>query len=396
MRKVISLYISLLLALTIIGLVGCGDDSDPEFVDSGPSIDWMVPKNGAADVPTNTAILITFDEEINTPATGNLSFTPGLSGTVSYDPDSYTLTFRPSTELGITTEYTLTIDGITDVAGNAMTPTTIKFTTSVLDNQRPEITLTSPKDGQKDIGHGEDMVIRFSEPMDRSRLRNAIYFTPEIDVAQDEWILEWSLAGDEIVTISPPPGTEPYPVNKDCTLLLSKSSVVDVSGNPVLTDLQLKFKTLRYPIEKIGRPIFHVKKVAPLWFYTLGEWNRRWVVIWGGGQAQGGPSQNSPSGTITASADGYILEDVELIPSNAGNAMSGNVSKGNGNRLSYSSANLNNKKIFTMVFASTSKYLTFDMRSSAGTIPKKYVHIGLNYENPSRTPFILNNEGRGQ
>ncbi len=390
MRKGISLYIILLLSFTIIGLTGCGDDSDPEFINLGPSIARVVPANGATDVPANTAILITFDEEVNTPSTGNLSFTPGVSGTASYDPDSYTLTFRPSADLGITTEYSLTIDGITDIEGAAMEPVTIRFTTSVPDNQRPEITFTYPEDGQKDIGHDEDMVISFSEPIDRSRFRSSINFIPEIDVDQDEWILEWSLAGDEIVTISPPPGMEPYPLNKDCTLFLSKNNVLDISGNPILVDLQLKFKTLRYPVEKVN-PLYHVHEMQIIWMYSLGKWKSKWVVLWGGTQVQGGPSQNTPSGTITASADGYILEDVEVSAANANNMFTPVITKGNGNRMTWSTVNLNNNRKFKMIFTSTSKYLTFDLKSSAGTIPKQYVHVGLNYENPSRTPFTMRN-----
>lgn len=392
MRKVISLYIILLSSLTIMGLTGCGDDSEPgEFINLGPSIARVVPANGATDVPSNTAILITFDEEVNTPSIGNLSFTPGVSGTASYDPDSYTLTFRPSTDLGITTEYSLTIDGITDIEGAAMKPVTIKFTTSVPDNQRPEITLTYPEDGQKDIGHDEDMVIGFSEAIDRSRFRSSINFIPEIDIDQDEWLIEWNLAGDEIVTISPPPGTEPYPLNKDCTLLLSKSNVLDISGNPLLTDLQLKFKTLRYPIEKVN-PLYYVHEMQIMWMYSLGKWKSRWVVLWGGTQTRGGPSQNTPSGTITASADGYILDDVTVSAANANNMFIPVITKGNGNRMTWSTVNLNNNRKFKMIFTSTSKYLTFDLRSSAGTIPKQYVWIGVNYENPSRTPFTMRNK----
>ena len=193
------------------------------------------------------------------------------------------------------------------------------------------------------------------------------------------------------MTIAPPPGTDPYPLNKSCTLLLSKGSVIDVSGNPILADYQMKFNTLRYPVEKIKNPIYYVHEVAILWMYSLGKWKSNWVVLWGGSQAKGGPSQNSPSGTITASADGYILDTVETFAANANNMFTPAVTKGNGNRMTYSTVNLNNNRKFKMIFSSTSKYLTFDLRSSVGTIPKQYVWIGVDYENPSRTPFTMRN-----
>ena len=390
MRKLASLYLAFLLAFSIVGLIGCGDDET--VTSGGPSVASIYPKNGADDVPSTSGIMVTFDREISPPSPGNLSFTPGVAGTVTYDSGSYTLTFDPSADMGIGTDYSLTISGVTDVEGNSMNPVTTKFSTIGPDTERPEITFTSPHSGSKDIGHDEDLTFTFSEPIDRAKFRSAIFFTPEIDLKQEEWLIEWGFGDEEQATISPPPSVYAYPLNKACTLLLSKGNLTDTSGNPLLIDHKLEFKTLRYPIMDIANPFYTVSKQPQLWLYRLGNWNNKWVVMWGGTVTRGGPSGSSPAGTITASADGYILDTVERFWTHVTQAFTVNVSNGNGNTLTYTSATADSDDHFTLIFASTSKYVTFDLRSSSGTTPPAFVHIGKLNENPAKTPFVMRNK----
>ena len=394
MKKAALFYIVLLLAFVITGLTGCGEESEEDAKEGGggPSIFSTIPKNNAQNVPTTTAIMVTFSNDIVTPSVANLAFTPGVSGDVSYDPNTYTLIFRPSAALSNVTDYSMTIDGITDLEGNSMSPATISFTTSVPDTERPEITSTSPEDGQKDICHDAEILVRFNEPMDRVRFRSGISFDPKVDVSADEWNLKWGIGDDEEVIISPPVGTDPFEVDEEYMLKLLRDSVTDLSGNPILADYRLKFGTLKYPVEKIGNLSLSGPKIEPVWMYSIGKWGNKWVIAWGGTQPRGAPSQNNPSGTITASADGQILDSVDTIASNADNAFTPTVTKGNGNRLTYQTVALNNNRRFWMVISSTSSYVTFDLRSSAGTIPAQYVHVGGGGEHPSRTPFTIKNK----
>jgi hypothetical protein len=302
--------------------------------------------------------------------------------------------FKPSVPLSNTTDYSMTIDGIADLEGNAMSPVTINFTTSVPDKKRPEVTLTSPEDGQKDIGHDAEILIRFNEPMDRLKLRGSISFDPRVEVSADQWLFDWGFGDHEEVTIYPPIGVEPFDLDEEYTMRLLKGSVLDLSGNPMVSDYKTKFRTLKYPVEKIDNLSISTWLEEPQWFYIVGKiGGTKWAVIWGGVQAKGGPSQNRPNGTITASSDGEILpNDVEGNCSNGNHNFTPTVSKGKGNRLTYQSTNMNNRRKYRMIFSATSSYLTFDLRSSAGTIPKEYVHIGGNRVSPSRTPFILRNK----
>ena len=390
MRKVILFPIVLLLCFTITELIGCGGDEEEEEAAGGSWVFNAIPKNGATDVPTTVAILVIFKKDIVTPSVSNLAFVPAVSGDVSYDPDTRTLVLKPSAPLRNNTDSSKPIDGIGDMEGGSMSPVTIKFTTSVPDTEGPIVTLTYPEDGQKDLGHDTEISITFSEPMDRAKFPSSISFDPSAGIS-DEWLFEWATVGDEQVTVSPPRGIEPFEVNKEYTMKFSRSSVMDLSGNTMPADYELTFRTLKYPVERIGNLNFPNGLIEPVWMYAVGRSGKKWVVSWGGEQPKGAPSQNTPSGTITASADGQIQDSVEAIPSNASNVFTPTVTKGNGNRMTFETVNLNNNRRFRMVFSSTSLYVTFDLRSSAGTIPKQYVHIGNDLINPSGTPFTMEN-----
>ena len=396
MSKIVSLCIVLMLSFVLAGLLGCGGDSEgePEKSAAGTSISNTIPENGAKDVPTTTSILVMFDKAIATPSAANLIFTPPVTGDVSYDAATQTLMLKPATELSKFTDYSLKIDGIIDMEGKSMSPATINFTTSVPDIKRPEITSTFPEDGHKDIVHNTQVVIKFSEMVNSSKLQDGIFFVPEVDVAPDDWVFNWHTAGDVQVTILPPAGTEPFALNKEYIVVISKNGVVDLSGNQMITDHNLKFRTLKYPVENIANlNIPDGRVMEPTWMYNVGRIGKDWVVMWGGGKPPpGAPSRNSPAGTITASSDGRIQDDIEYLAANPAAAHSESVSKGDGNRLTFTSVNLNDIRHHRIIFRSTSSYLTFELKSASGVLPPKYVHIGSQFVNPEHTPFVMENK----
>lgn len=389
----IIMSVMLLSFLTITGLIGCGEESKEtdRKEEAKLFISNTIPKNNAKDVPTTAMILVTFNKDVVTPTIANLTFNPGVKGSISYDPGTRILTFKPSTVLSNNTDYSMTISGIADLDGNIGPPATINFTTSVPDTTPPSITFTSPENNQRDIGHDTKIMIRFNEPVDRGRFWSGLSFDPMVKISSDKWLLEWATGVNDEVTISPPIGIEPFDLDEEYTILISKDNVVDLSGNPMTTDYKLQFRTLRYPVEKIGNPNFSSPAVEPQYIYNVGRWSGKWVVVWGGAQVAGAPSGTTPNGTITASADGQILDSVETQSSRAEEIFNPTVTSGNGNRLSFQTPSLDNQKKFRIIFSSTSSYITFDLRTSSGTVPPQYVHIGGNLEHPSQTPFTLKN-----
>jgi hypothetical protein len=255
--------------------------------------------------------------------------------------------------------------------------------TPVDNNKKPEISYSFPADGQ-DIANDEKIIIKFSEAVDQDKFWKSISFTPPLDMSG--WTPSWSRND---LTFNYPIGTQPFDLNSEYTLIIPRSGVVDLFGNSMVVDHNITFKTLRYPVEVIQGGMNFPGKITPVWLFSVGKTSGLWTVVWGGTRDPGGPAWSTPGGTITASSDGQIDEkSIKTKISEAGYPITVNVSKGNGNSLSFSTST---QLEYTLMFSSTSSYLTFDLRSP-GTVAKEYVYIGAAFTNPSRTPFILKNK----
>lgn len=118
---------------------------------------------GPTAVPTNKAIVATFNEPIAPATIGTGSFTLTCAapcttpaGTVSYSATSNAATFTPTTALAPSTTYTATITtAVTDLAGNALggnqgvSPAASNYvwtytTGATTDSTRPAVTVTAP------------------------------------------------------------------------------------------------------------------------------------------------------------------------------------------------------------------------------------------------------------
>jgi hypothetical protein len=99
---------------------------------SPPVISATVPANGATGVAVTTPITVTFSEPI-VPAslTGKITVSGGVTGTILYNPVTFTAAFTPTMPLAYGTVYTVTVaPGITDPAGNICPGGSFTFTTS--------------------------------------------------------------------------------------------------------------------------------------------------------------------------------------------------------------------------------------------------------------------------
>ncbi|MGB7676051.1 MAG: Ig-like domain-containing protein, partial [Nitrososphaeraceae archaeon] len=96
------------------------------------------PGSGATGVAVTSSITATFSEPVqswSSPTIFTVKNGAGTSivGTLALSTDAKTVTFKPSSSLGFSTSYTVTITtGVKDKAGNAMTAgKTWSFVTSV-------------------------------------------------------------------------------------------------------------------------------------------------------------------------------------------------------------------------------------------------------------------------
>jgi hypothetical protein len=136
-----------------------------------PNITFTIPANNTNGVAVDQDIIITFSEPMNrssliavlSPDPGNLvwNWNPGnTTATGTHNP------FASSTN------YTLNVTSATDVAGNPLGigPVPNPWSWRTADIISPWITNTNPMNDSFDVSVDQDVVITFSEPMNRSSL----------------------------------------------------------------------------------------------------------------------------------------------------------------------------------------------------------------------------------
>ncbi len=97
-----------------------------------PTVTGQTPVSGATNVSTATTVKATFSKpvqpnSVSITVTGPSGTAPG---TISYDNTTNTATFAHATSLAVSTTYTVTVSGATDLVGNVMAPVSWSFTTS--------------------------------------------------------------------------------------------------------------------------------------------------------------------------------------------------------------------------------------------------------------------------
>ena len=103
--------------------------------DAAPTIISVTPADNAYHVDTNTTVRIVFNKAIVLPSdittAIQVSNNQGaVAGTATVDTQTHTLTFQPASDFGYTKNIQVQLlAGITDLAGNALTPVTTKFAT---------------------------------------------------------------------------------------------------------------------------------------------------------------------------------------------------------------------------------------------------------------------------
>jgi ketosteroid isomerase-like protein len=109
-----------------------------------PTITLTNPADAATAVPIDQTISATFSTAMDPTTITNASFTlavagggASVNGTVAYDPASHIATFKPSSNLAASTQYTATVSNtVTDLSGNALAagliPNPWSFTTGTV------------------------------------------------------------------------------------------------------------------------------------------------------------------------------------------------------------------------------------------------------------------------
>ena len=139
-------------------------------VTTGPAVQQIFPPNGFTGIPINAAVEVLFTEPISGASLTGVTLTHGgtvvPTTTLLYDGDQG-VELLPLVPLAPGTVYTINVNGVVDITGNAQSSFSPQsFTTGMgTDLVTPTIVSTSPYYGEQNVTNNSIQVV-FSEPMD--------------------------------------------------------------------------------------------------------------------------------------------------------------------------------------------------------------------------------------
>lgn len=162
-----------------------------------PVVESSAPALNATNVPTTVALSLSFSEAMNKSAVdAAFSISPAVAGAVLWDADSRLRSFQPAAPLAAGTQYTLTLGvGASDVAGNTIAaPYVVQFTTAnAPDTTPPTLVSSSPAAGEKLVRPDANIVLTFSEPMDKASAQVAFSISSPMNMSVGQF--SWSADG---------------------------------------------------------------------------------------------------------------------------------------------------------------------------------------------------------
>ncbi|RPH30066.1 MAG: DUF3494 domain-containing protein [Bacteroidales bacterium] len=178
-----------LAIFAVVLIAGCKEDDFVGVVSDCPAVLSTSPASNATGVPLDKIITATFNEAMNpltiTPESFSLddgakkkvsqvsiglkgaigSSAMILQGALTYDGDTYTMSFNPSNLLAASTTYTATIlSSVKDISGNALQADYV-WTFSTGTTLSPTVISTDPTDNATDVFLTKVVKATFSVPM---------------------------------------------------------------------------------------------------------------------------------------------------------------------------------------------------------------------------------------
>ncbi len=210
-----------------------------------PTVISVVPANAATNVPVNSTVVVTFSKTVNplTVGTGTVGIASGATLAGTYAVSGAVVTFTPLTPFPGNATVSVSVNGVTDLAGNANVGFSSSFSTAATaDTTPPTIVSVTPANGATGIGPNGQVVITFSKSMNPGTLTaccssgfynnvalfangSRLSFTPSVSSDNRTLVLS-NLAVPVATTIS----------------VIVTHAVQDLSGN-ALADFQSQFTT---------------------------------------------------------------------------------------------------------------------------------------------------------
>ncbi|WP_345158638.1 Ig-like domain-containing protein [Pontibacter saemangeumensis] len=164
---------------SVVVIAGCKEDTFIESLGVCPVVLTTTPTDGATDVPRESEVTVTFNEEMNPETITQTSFTllgaEKVSGAITYNTKTNTLTFVPENKLAYATTYTGRVaTSVKDKLGNALQRDYVwTFSTGALVS--PVVISTDPAINATGIVLNKAIAASFSVPMDPSTLNTTTF-----------------------------------------------------------------------------------------------------------------------------------------------------------------------------------------------------------------------------
>ena len=241
--------------VTIVGTVRdvAGNEMGANFVSTfttgdnvAPTVVSTTPADLATNVPTNVVLSATFSEAMDPSTINAMTFLlrstlsgAAVSGTVAYNPATFTATFTPSSPLMGATTYTATITtGARDVAGNPLAASR-SWTFITADNTAPTVLAVSPPNNASGVAITSAVTVTFSEPMNASTITATTFNLRNTGTgALVAGTITYNAAANS-ATFTP---SAPLANGTNYTVTVT-TGVTDIGGNPLANQFTSTFTT---------------------------------------------------------------------------------------------------------------------------------------------------------
>ena len=210
-----------------------GDSADAV----NPTVVSVTPPDGTVDVGINASIRVQLSEPINplTVDEATILVTDGnaavVACTINFSNNDQNVSIVPHSPLAANGEYSVTVDGVQDLAGNAVIPQTTQFTTGPdADLKDPAVVRTTPVANSTAVPINPVISVEFDKVIDPTTVNNNSFLVQDNTTGKP-------LSGNRMLssdgrTVSFIPDTV-LGVNRSHSVFVGNRGILDLTGNMV-------------------------------------------------------------------------------------------------------------------------------------------------------------------
>ena len=208
-----------------------------------PVVTGLAPTDGST-VGDNVVFRATFSKPIDPLTVTSSTFMISGGGltvmplSIAFDSTNQNVTLTPQTSMPNNAAMTISINGITDISGNVVTPLTTHFTTlNGADTTQPFVTSTNITSGETHVPINSSVIFQFSKAMDSRTLNGTNFYVYDLDFGV--YIpVTYSYSADGLTATMVP--VSPLPVGRNIQIGARNSQ--DLAGNAIV-NLAINFST---------------------------------------------------------------------------------------------------------------------------------------------------------